>query len=50
MTLDPSGYWFDTERHMAVENYKDRRAAALVNADWLLTNAEPFGSLPEAVR
>ena len=42
--LDPPTYWHETERRMAVENYRDRMAARAVNAAWELVNAEPFGT------
>lgn len=47
ITYDPNGYWHDTDRQIAISNHRDRQAARAVNAAWFLTNAEPFGSLPE---
>jgi hypothetical protein len=46
--LDPAGYWLPTERREAVAAFHDGKAAAAMNADNLLTDAEPFGSLPGA--
>lgn len=33
---DPPGYWFETDRRIAVETFHDQRAARAMNADRLL--------------
>lgn len=44
--LDPAGYWFDTDRRVAIENHRDRLAARALNAANLLRDREPFGTSP----
>jgi len=45
LSLNPSGYWWFTDRRIVLETFRDRRAAAVVNADNLLLDREPFGSV-----
>lgn len=45
-TVEPGSYWQRTEGQRANADFLDKRAAAVVNADWLERNRQPFGTLP----
>lgn len=44
MTADPQSPWYATDHEMILATRKDRAVAREMNADWMLVNAEPFGT------